>query len=115
MKGRWKKFFSYYKPYKSLFLKDMFCAMIASCITLVFPILTRYITGTILTNDNPDISLIYWIGLLMLVLVIIEYTCNFFIGYMGHEELENPTLIYNDFDNNKILFKGVEATEIEQV
>ena len=34
---------------------------------------------------------------------------------MRHEELENPTLIYNDFDNNKILFKGVEATEIEQV
>ena len=34
---------------------------------------------------------------------------------MRYEELEDLTLIYNDFDNNKILFKGVEATEIEQV
>lgn len=84
MKGRWKKFFSYYKPYKSLFFKDMFCAMIASCITLVFPILTRYITGTILAKDDPDIYLIYIIGLVMLLLVIVEYTCNYFIGYMGH-------------------------------
>ena len=38
-----------------------------------------------------------------------------FIGYMRYEEWEDPTLIYNDFDNDKILFKGVEATEIEQV
>ena len=34
-----------------------------------------------------------------------------FIGYMRYEEWEDPTLIYNDFDNNKIVFKGVEATE----
>ena len=30
---------------------------------------------------------------------------------MRYEEWEDPTLIYNDFDNNKIVFKGVEATE----
>ncbi|MGN1183040.1 MAG: ABC transporter ATP-binding protein, partial [Faecalibacillus sp.] len=84
MKGRWKKFLSYYKPYRSLFLKDMFCAMLASCITLVYPILTRYITGTILTSKEPDVHLIYMIGLFMLLLVFIEYLCNYFIGYMGH-------------------------------
>ena len=38
-----------------------------------------------------------------------------FIGYMRYEEWKDPTLIYNDFDNDKIVFKGVEATEIEQV
>ncbi len=84
MKGRWKKFFSYYKPYKSLFLKDMFCATVASAITLVFPILTRYITGTILAAADPQINLIYLIGVFMLVLVGVEYVCNYFIGYMGH-------------------------------
>jgi len=84
MKGRWKKFFSYYKPYKVLFFKDMFCAMISSAITLVFPILTRYITGTILASENPNINLIYMIGIFMIVLVIVEYACNYFIGYMGH-------------------------------
>lgn len=84
MKGRWKKFFSYYKPYKVLFFKDMLCATIASAITLVFPILTRYITGTILVSKNPKINLIYLIGIFMLVLIAIEYMCNYFIGYMGH-------------------------------
>lgn len=62
----------------------MLCAMIASAITLVFPILTRYITGTILANNNPDVTHIYMIGGFMLVLVGIEYICNYFIGYMGH-------------------------------
>ena len=38
-----------------------------------------------------------------------------FIGYMRYEEWEDPTLIYNDFDNYKIVFKGVAATEAEQV
>ena len=84
MKGRWKKFFSYYKPYKILFMKDMLCATIASAITLVYPILTRYITGTILTSKDPEIHLIYMIGIFMLVLIAIEYICNYFIGYMGH-------------------------------
>lgn len=32
-----------------------------------------------------------------------------FIGYMRYEEWEDPTLIYNDFDNNKIIFKGIET------
>jgi fumarate hydratase subunit beta len=47
MKGRWKKFLSYYTNYKVLFFKDMFCAMVSAAITLVYPMLTRYITGTI--------------------------------------------------------------------
>ena len=34
---------------------------------------------------------------------------------MRYEEWEDPTLIYNDFDNYKIVFKGVAATEAEQV
>lgn len=32
-----------------------------------------------------------------------------FIGYMRYEEWENPLLIYNDFDNNKIIFKKLEV------
>ena len=31
-----------------------------------------------------------------------------FIGYKRYEEWEDPTLIYNDFDNNKIIFKNLE-------
>ena len=84
MKGRWKKFLSYYKNYKVLFFKDMFCAMISAAITLVYPMLTRYITGTILNQPKIDYSKIYLLGLFMLCLIVVEYFCNYFIGYLGH-------------------------------
>lgn len=32
-----KKFIKYYKPYKSVFFIDMFCALLASAIDLAFP------------------------------------------------------------------------------
>lgn len=32
-----------------------------------------------------------------------------FLGYKRYEECEDPILIYNDFDNNKIMFKGMEV------
>ena len=56
MKGRFRKFLSYYKPYKKLFFTDMFCAMVAAAITLVFPMLTRYITGVILIESPIAVS-----------------------------------------------------------
>ncbi|HEV8192725.1 MAG TPA: hypothetical protein VGP82_14770, partial [Ktedonobacterales bacterium] len=34
-RSRGKKFVSYYKPYKGLFLADMACALIVSAITLL--------------------------------------------------------------------------------
>jgi len=84
MKGRFKKFISYYKPYKRLFITDMICAMIAAGITLIFPIITRHITGVILVQEPVDIDTIYMLGFGMIVLVIIEFFCNFYVTYQGH-------------------------------
>lgn len=84
MSSRSKKFLSYYRPYLKLFMADMFCAMIAAGISLVFPIIIRYITGTVLVDNNFEISLIYKLGVLMVVLVVIEYLCNYFVAYKGH-------------------------------
>lgn len=84
MKGKFRKFLSYYKPYKKLFFTDMFCAMVAAAITLVFPMLTRYITGVILIESPIDLKIIYQLGLIMVVLVIIEFFCNFYVAYQGH-------------------------------
>lgn len=79
-----KKFFSYYKPYMSIFLTDMFCAIIAAGVTLAFPLITRYITGTILTKTPVQISLIYQLGALMVALVVVEFFCNYYVIYKGH-------------------------------
>ena len=46
--------------------------------------LTRYITGVILIESPIDLKIIYQLGLIMVVLVIIEFFCNFYVAYQGH-------------------------------
>jgi len=84
MKGRFKKFLSYYKPYKCLFFTDMFCAMVAAGITLAYPMITRYVTGVILVQEPIQMQKIYQLGLLGIGLIIIEFLCNFYVTYQGH-------------------------------
>lgn len=84
MKGRFRKFISYYRPYKKIFLLDMFCAMVAAGVTLAFPMITRYITGVILLEEPIQLGKIYQIGFFMVVLVVIEFFCNFYVTYKGH-------------------------------
>ncbi|RPJ27149.1 MAG: ABC transporter ATP-binding protein [Chloroflexi bacterium] len=85
MSSRTKKFFSYYKPYLGLFLSVMTCAFIVAGITLLFPLLTRYITKTVLEGGLPNaLAEIYRTGALMLVLILIHTACNFYVDYRGH-------------------------------
>lgn len=37
----------------------------------------RYITGTVLIADNFEMGIIYKLGIFMVVLVIVEYLCNY--------------------------------------
>lgn len=81
-----KKFLSYYKPYLTVFLSVLACAFIVSALTLVFPLLVRYITKDVLEGDlSTALSEVYWIGGLMLVLVAIQNIGNYFVDYKGHE------------------------------
>ncbi|MBA4494180.1 ABC transporter ATP-binding protein [Paenactinomyces guangxiensis] len=81
-----KKFFSYYKPYLTLFLSVLACSFIVSAVTLVFPLLVRYITKDVLEGDlSTALSEVYWIGGLMLVLAAIQNIGNYFVDYKGHE------------------------------
>jgi len=73
MSSRTKKFFSYYKPYLSVFLSVMFCAFLVAGITLLFPLLTRYITKTVLDGGMPNaLGEIYRVGALMVVLILLR-------------------------------------------
>ena len=85
LNARGKKFLSYYRPYLRLFIADMVCAFIVAAISLIFPLLTRYITNTVLvSSQSVQLDLIFKIGLVMVGLIIIELLCNFFITYKGH-------------------------------
>ena len=85
MSSRTKKFFSYYKPYLGLFLSVMFCAFLVAGITLLFPLLTRYITKTVLEGGVPNaLGEIYRVGALMVLLIAIHTVCNSYVDYRGH-------------------------------
>ncbi|MBU7595626.1 ABC transporter ATP-binding protein [Metabacillus halosaccharovorans] len=81
-----KKFLSYYKPYLRLFLLVLGCAFIVSAVSLIFPLLVRYITKDVLEGDlSIALNEVFWIGGLMLVIVLIQNAGNFFVDYKGHE------------------------------
>lgn len=86
MNSKLNKFISYYKPYKKLFFSDMFCAFIAAGITLIYPLIVRYITNHILVNYpiSEAVKYIIWLAFLMLGLALLEMFCNFYIAYQGH-------------------------------
>ncbi|MGD6961030.1 ABC transporter ATP-binding protein [Fictibacillus phosphorivorans] len=81
-----KRFFSYYKPYLGLFLSVLIIAFIVSGITLILPLLVRYITKDVLEGDlSIALHKVYWIGGIMFVLVVIQNLGTYFVDYKGHE------------------------------
>ncbi len=85
MNSRIKKFLSYYQPYQKLFWQDMACAFTVSAISLIIPMITRYITNTVLADEQSfQVEIIMKLGLVMVALVLVEFACNYFITYKGH-------------------------------
>lgn len=85
MKGKLKKLFAYYKPYKGLFYSDMVFAILGAAVALVIPMLVRYITNEVIHFQAPEArQAILMLGAVMLGLVALEMFCNFYIGYFGH-------------------------------
>lgn len=80
-----KKLASYYKPYMPLFLADMFFAIVGAGVTLVIPLMVRYITNEALALDfEQALDKIMTLGAVMLILVAVECFCNYFITNFGH-------------------------------
>lgn len=85
MNSRLKKFLSYYKPYLGVFLSVMLCSVTVAGISLILPMLTRYIIKTLsLNNLNASIDQIFRVGFIMLGLILIQMVVNFYIDYKGH-------------------------------
>lgn len=83
--NKWKRFLGYYKPYRKIFVADMFFACLGAAIVLLIPLIVRYITGTVLMWDTSEaLHTIIRLGILMIGLVFLECYCNYFIAYYGH-------------------------------
>lgn len=85
MKRNLKKLFSYYKPYKLLFFSDLFFAIVGAVITLIIPLIVRYITNEVVYFESGKAQeTILFLGIFLILLVIIEAGCNYFMTYYGH-------------------------------
>lgn len=85
MKEKLKKLFAYYKPYKLLFYSDLFFAVIGAGVTLVIPLIVRYITNEVIHYDAAEVTKsVILLGTAMVGLVILEFGCNYYIAYFGH-------------------------------
>lgn len=61
-----KRLVSYYKPYKGLFFSDLFFAILGAGITLVIPLIVRYITSTVVNQPVQEATdLIVKLGIFM--------------------------------------------------
>ncbi len=84
-KQEWKKFFSYYKPYKKIFAADMLFACMGAAVTLIIPLIIRYITSDVIYRDSSQsLHTILMLTGIMALLVLLECYCNYFIAYYGH-------------------------------
>lgn len=77
-----KKFVSYYKPYKKLFFLDMLFAIVAVLCDLFYPMMTRQLVNDSIPNKNLRMIVIFAGALL--VIYIIKVACTYFMQYWGH-------------------------------
>lgn len=78
-----KKFISYYKPHRKLFYLDLLCAFILAGINLIYPLIAKYIMND-LAGDSSKISIIIYLGILLLIIYLIKAGLNYIIQYWGH-------------------------------
>lgn len=80
-----KRFASYYKPYRLLFFTDLFCALVVSAVDLAFPQLLNFLNRGLFTRDSDEIlRALALIAAGMLVMYIVRYYCHYFITSWGH-------------------------------
>ena len=85
MNATLKKLLSFYKPYKGIFFADLLCSLIAAAIGLILPLGAGYITDNILSGDlSAAPERILKTGGLLLVLVLVQALCSYFMDYQGH-------------------------------
>ncbi len=86
MSPRIKKFLSFYKPYIGTFLIDMVCAFVVAAVTLIYPLVVRYITNDLLVNCPKEQigTEIGKLAVFLLGLFILNAICNYYITCKGH-------------------------------
>ena len=96
-----KRFFSYYQPYKRLFLLDFCCAILAGILELAFPIAVNQVIDRIMPQNNFRYVLLASLGLL--IFYMINTVLQYIVVYFGHVlgvniETDMRNELFNHFD-----------------
>lgn len=77
-----KRFISYYKPHRRLFIMDMLAALLGSIIGVGYPIITRKMLNDFIPNKEYKLIIIF--GLVLLLLYVVRMFLGYFVQYYGH-------------------------------
>ncbi len=77
-----KRFISYYKPHRVIFIFDMIAALLVAAIGMFYPIITREMLNNLIPNQKYAEIIIF--GGVLLFLYVIRMLLNYFIQYYGH-------------------------------
>ncbi len=85
MKDNLKKMISYYHPYMRTFAIDMIFAFLSAAITLVLPLIIRYVTSEVIYMEKSEaLHSVFLLGILMFVMLALYCYSNFYISNYGH-------------------------------
>lgn len=80
-----RRFLAYYKPYRRLFAVDLLLIVISSAAFLLFPLVSGYLTGEVLSSfDEETQRRLLLCGAVLLALILIRSACNVCYGFLGH-------------------------------
>ena len=107
-----RRFWTYYTPYRSLFILDFCCAIVAAMLELAFPIFVGQVVDKLLPTGNWKLTLLACGGLLFVY--CLNAVLGFVVNYWGHmlginieTEMRRSLfhhlqkLSFRFFDNNK--------------
>ncbi|MBS4178419.1 ABC transporter ATP-binding protein [Lederbergia citrea] len=78
-----KRFFSYYKPHKRLFIIDFSSAVVVAILELAFPVAVQWFIDKLLPSG--DWNTIVTIGVLLLIVYLVSTVLQFIVSYLGHK------------------------------
>lgn len=84
-KQRAKKFLSYYRPHRNIFIMDMFFAALSAASVLLFPLVSGYMTGEVLTQWNEGtFQKLMSAAAVLVLLTLLKMISNIIYAYFGH-------------------------------
>ena len=80
-----RRFISYYRPYRKLFAADLSCMLAVCLINIAFPQILNLLTkGLFLSERERIMAALPWILAGLVLMYAVRYACFYFVTSWGH-------------------------------